>query len=54
MEVSLCLTKHHAMKTCWGVELHAFLTLLLEGDEYSASRSGSFTPGERDPGLHKI
>jgi hypothetical protein len=28
----LCLTKHHAMKTYWGVEvqLHAFLTSALE------------------------
>jgi hypothetical protein len=29
VKLSLCLTKHHAMKTCWGVEvwLHAFFYL---------------------------
>jgi hypothetical protein len=34
MNLSLCLTKHHAMKTCWGsegIELHAFLTSELDG-----------------------
>jgi hypothetical protein len=32
---SLCLTKHHAMKTYWGVEvyLHALLTSALYGGE---------------------
>jgi hypothetical protein len=31
-KMSLCLTKYHAMKTNWGVEvqLHAFLTLALD------------------------
>jgi hypothetical protein len=53
--VSLCLTKHHAMKTYWEVELqlHAFLTSALEGGgEWSASRPCRFTPGERTPGIH--
>jgi len=33
----LCLTKHHAMKTYWEVEveLHAFLTLALDGSSLS-------------------
>jgi hypothetical protein len=32
-EPSLCLTKYHAMKTYWGVEVqyHAFLTSALDG-----------------------
>jgi hypothetical protein len=44
---SLCLIKHHAMKTVGRVEvqLHAFLTLALGGGECLASCSGRFTPG---------
>jgi len=44
------------MKAYWGVEvyLHAFLTFALDGDEWSASRSGRFTPRERTPGTHCI
>jgi hypothetical protein len=36
------------MKTYWGVELQlqAFLILVLDGGEWLASRSGSFTPGK--------
>jgi hypothetical protein len=45
---SLCLTKHYAMKTC------VFLTSALVGREWSASRPGRFTPGERAPGTHWI
>jgi hypothetical protein len=52
--MSLCLTKHHAMKTYWEVEVYAFLTLALDGDEWSASRPGRFTPRERAPGTHWI
>jgi hypothetical protein len=53
-KLSLCLTKHHAMKTYWGVEvkLHA-LTLPLDG-EWSASRPSRFTPRERAPRTHWI
>jgi hypothetical protein len=31
-----------------------FLTLALDGDEWSAPRPGRFTPGERSPGNHWI
>jgi hypothetical protein len=53
-KLSLCLAKHHAMKTYWGLEvqLHAFLTSALKGDEWSASRPGRLTTGVRAPGNH--
>jgi hypothetical protein len=56
VKLSLCLTKHHAMKTYWGVEvqLHAFLTSALDGGEWSASRPGRFTPREKAPFTHWI
>jgi hypothetical protein len=40
------------MKTYWRVE--AFLTSALDGGEWSASRSGRFTPREIAPGIHWI
>jgi hypothetical protein len=53
-KVSLSLTEHQAIKTYWGVEveLHAFLTAALDGGEWSASRSGRFTPREKASGTH--
>jgi hypothetical protein len=47
----LCWTKHHVMKRHgrMEVELHTFLTWVLHGDEWSASRTGSFTPGKEPP-----
>jgi hypothetical protein len=46
------------MKEYWGVEvsLHSFLTLALDGGEWSASRPGPgrFTPMESAPGIHWI
>jgi hypothetical protein len=36
------------------VWIHIFLTLALVGGEWSASRPGSFTPGERAPGTRWI
>jgi hypothetical protein len=51
------LIKHHAMKTYGGsveVYLHSFLTLALDGGEWSASRPGRFTPGEKAPGTRWI
>jgi len=48
VKLSLCLTKHHAMKTYREVEvqLHAFLTSALDGGEWSSSCLGRFTPRE--------
>jgi hypothetical protein len=44
------------MKAYGGVDLqtHIFLTSALVGGEWSASRPGYLTPGERDPGTHWI
>jgi hypothetical protein len=44
------------MNTYGGVdaEIHAFLTLVLAGGEWSASRSGYFIPSERAPGTHPM
>jgi hypothetical protein len=44
------------MKAYGGVDeyIHIFLTPTLVGGEWSASRSGRFTPGERSPGTHWI
>jgi hypothetical protein len=36
------------------VKIHIFLTSALVGGEWSASRPGRFTPGERAPGTHYI
>jgi hypothetical protein len=44
------------MKTYRGVDvqIHIFLTSALVGGEWSTSRPGHFTPGERAPGTHWI
>jgi hypothetical protein len=44
------------MKTYGGVNVytHVFLTSALVGGEWSASRPGRFTPGEKVPGTHWI
>jgi hypothetical protein len=44
------------MKAYRGVDVwtHVFLTSALAGGEWSASRPGRFTPGERAPGTHWI
>jgi hypothetical protein len=44
------------MKTCGGVNvyIHIFLTSALIAGEWSASRPGRFTPGERAPSTHCI
>jgi len=44
------------MKTYWGkeVQLHAFLTPILYGGEWSSSRPSRFTPGVRAAGIHWI
>jgi hypothetical protein len=48
VQLSLCLTKHHAMKT-WRYSSTNSLTSALSGGEWSASRHGRFTPRERAP-----
>jgi hypothetical protein len=56
VNLSLCLTKHHAMKAYWEwrySSTHSF-TSTLYGGEWSASRPGRFTLSERAPGTHWI
>jgi hypothetical protein len=55
-EVALYLTKHHVMKTYFGVKVqpHAFLTSTLYGGEWSASSPDRFNPEETTLGLHWI
>jgi len=47
----LCLIKHHAIKICGGVEveLHTFLTLVLDTGEWSFACPSHFTPEQRTP-----
>jgi hypothetical protein len=47
---------HYAMKAYGGVDvkIHIFFTSALAGSEWSASRPGRFTPGERAPCTHWI
>jgi hypothetical protein len=49
VNLSVCLTKHHAMRTYGGVEVyfHAFLLSTLDRRQWSASRPGCFTYGEK-------
>jgi len=49
-KLTLCLTKHHAVETYWGMEVrcHTFLT------SWSASHPDCFTPGERVPSTYWI
>jgi hypothetical protein len=37
-----------------GAQIHIFLNSALAGGEWSASRPGRFTPGERTPRTHWI
>jgi hypothetical protein len=56
VKLSLCLTKHHAIKTQWGSgckSTHS-LTSALDGGEWLASRPGRYTPRERAPDIHWI
>jgi hypothetical protein len=56
VNLSLCLTKHYAVKTHGevDVETHVFLTSALVGGERSASSPRSFTPGESAHSTHWI
>jgi hypothetical protein len=55
-KVVTVLKQYAAMKIYGGVDvqIHVFLNLELVGNEWSASRSGHFTPRERAPGTHWI
>jgi hypothetical protein len=48
--------KHYAIKTYGEMDVypHVFLTSALAKGEWSTSRPGRFTPGERAPGSHWI
>ena len=52
-ELSLCLTKHHAMKTyrVMEVKFHTFLNVVLDGGEGSASNPSHFMPREIAPDI---
>jgi hypothetical protein len=54
VKLSLILIKHHAKKIYGVVEIlfHSFLTLVLDGGEWSASCPSCLTPGERASGIH--
>jgi hypothetical protein len=56
VNVKVKVNKHYTMKTYWWLEVqrHAFLTSVLQGGEWSASRPGRFTAGERALGIHWI
>jgi hypothetical protein len=56
VNLSLCLFKHHTMKTYWGCGGTAphILNLGTRWGEWSASWTGSFNPGVRAPGTHWI
>jgi hypothetical protein len=56
VKLSLCLPKHHAMKTYWGSGGIAprILDFGTRWGEWSALRPGHFIPRERAPGTHWI
>jgi hypothetical protein len=56
LKLSLCLTKHYAMKTYgeWRYRCTYSSTSALDGGEWSASCPSRFIPGERTPDTHWI
>jgi hypothetical protein len=54
VELFLCFAKRHSVKTYWGWSYSTThsLTSALEGGEWSASRSGRFTPAKEPPHTH--
>jgi hypothetical protein len=51
VKLSLCLSKHHVIKTYWewGYNSKHSMNSVLDGDEWSASRPGRFTPQGKGP-----
>jgi hypothetical protein len=50
---TLCLTKHHPMKTYWGSDgIDPRSTSALDGGEWSVSPAGRFTRREIAPGTY--
>jgi hypothetical protein len=56
VKLSLCLTKHYAMKAYGEVDVqsHIFFTSALAGGEWSASGTGRFAPRKTATGTHWI
>jgi hypothetical protein len=56
VELSLCLIKHHAIRTYGGkeVQFHTLLISVLDGSESSAPEPGHLTPRDTDSGMHLI
>jgi hypothetical protein len=54
VKFALCLVTNHAMKKYEVVELHAYLTSVLEGNKWSALCSHCFTQRKRVPGTQRI
>jgi len=49
VKLSLCLIKHHAMKTYWEVLIYHHTFLSIGEGEWSASRPGHFSPQKKLP-----
>jgi hypothetical protein len=57
IELSLCINRaprHEGVLGEWRYSSTHSLTSALDGSEWSASRTGRFTPRERAPGAHSI
>jgi hypothetical protein len=56
IKLSLYFVKHYILKTYKTAEVnfYAFLILAPDGDEWSASRPGHFTPKDWVPDIHRI
>jgi len=49
VKLFLYLIKHHAMNTCWEVQLDTFLTSVLNRGERSTSRPSRITTEKKPP-----
>jgi hypothetical protein len=56
VKLFLCSIKHYAMKVYGGVDvqINVFFSSAVAGGDWSASRPGRFTPGEKSSGTHRI